>query len=152
MFLLESDELLEHTSNIIHEDTQKHKLNLDLTVDRIFSFTEAGSLDFGGGEFEEAAGKFIEPVKQSNDADYGWWILKEGTYKAVFNESLKNLEDTIVALSLHSHAASAGVIGCTQLLTADHKLDDISMNFQVPKNGCNIKENARFATLHIIAD
>lgn len=152
MFLLESDELLEHTSNIIHEDTQRHKLNLDLTVSKIFTFQEAGSLDFGGGEFEEAKGKFIEPVKQSNDADYGWWILKEGTYKAIFNETLQNLEDTLVALSLHSHAARAGVIASSQIMTPNNHLDEISMNFQVPKNGCNIKENARFATLHLIAD
>ncbi|MGK7369223.1 MAG: hypothetical protein ACNS64_03320 [Candidatus Halalkalibacterium sp. M3_1C_030] len=152
MFLLESDELLEHTSNIIHEDTQKQNLNLDLTVSKIFSFTEAGSLDFGGGEFEEASGKFIEPVKQSTDADYGWWILKEGTYKAVFNESLHNLEDTLVALSLHDHASLAGIIANSRLVTPDHSLDEITMNFQVPKNGCNIKENARFATLHLIAD
>lgn len=152
MFLLESDELLEHTSNIIHEGTQKHKLNLDLTISKIYTFTEAGSLDFGGGEYEEAPGKIIEPVKQSTDADYGWWILKEGTYKAIFNETLQNLEDTLVAISLHSHAASAGVIANSQIVTADHNLDEISMNFQVPKNGCNIKENARFATLHLIAD
>lgn len=152
MFLLESDELLEHTSNIIHEDTQKQTLNLDLTVAKIFSYTEAGSLDFGGSEFEEAGGKFIEPVKQSTDADYGWWILQEGTYKAVFNEGLYNLEDTLVALSLHDHASRVGIIANSQLMTPDQSLDEVSMNFQVPKNGCNIKENARFATLHLIAD
>lgn len=152
MFLLESDELLEHTSNIVHEDTQKHKLNLDLTVGKVFSYTEAGSLDFGGSEFEAASGKFIDAVKQSNDADYGWWILKEGIYKAVFNESLQNLEDTLVALSLHDHAERTGLVASSRLISADHDLDEISMNFQVPKNGCNIKENARFATLHIIAD
>lgn len=152
MFLLESDELLEHTSNIIHEDTQKQNLNLDLTVSKIFSYTEAGSLDFGGSEFEEAGGKFIDPVKQSTDADYGWWILKEGTYKAVFNEGLYNLEDTLVALSLHDHASRAGIIANSQMMTPDHSLDEIVMNFRVPKNGCNIKENARFATLHLIAD
>ena len=152
MFLLESDELLEHTSNIIHEETQKQNLNLDLTVSKIFSYTEAGSLDFGGGEFEEAGGKYIDPVKQSNEADYGWWILKQGTYKAIFNESLHNLEDTLVALSLHEHADKAGIIANSRILTPDHNLDEISMNFQVPKNGCNIKENARFATLHLIAD
>lgn len=152
MFLLESDELLEHTSNIIHEDTQKQKLNIDLTISKVFSFTKAGSLDFGGSEFEEANGKYIEPVKQSNNADYGWWILKQGTYQAVFNESLHNLEDTLVAISLHEHASKAGLIANSRLLTPDHSMDEITMNFQVPTNGCNIKENARFATLHLIAD
>lgn len=152
MFLLDSDELLEHTSNIIHEETQKQKLNLDLTVSQIFTFTEAGSLDFGGGEFEAATRKIIEPVKQSNDADYGWWILKEGSYKAVFNESLHNLEDTLLALSLHTHAKEAGLIANAQIISVDHKLEEVSMNFHVPQTGCNIKENARFATLHIIAE
>lgn len=152
MFLLESDELLEHTSNIIHEDTQKQKLNIDLTISKIFSFTKAGSLDFGGSEFEEAGGKLIEPVKQSTDADYGWWILKKGTYQAVFNEALHSLEDTLVALSIHDHASKAGIVANSRILTPDQGLEEITMNFQVPANGCNIKENARFATVHLIAD
>lgn len=152
MFLLDSDELLEHTSNIIHKDTQKHKLNLDLTVSRVVKFTEAGSLDFGGSEFEPAAGKIIDPVKQSKNDDYGWWILKEGTFKAVFNETLHNLEDMLVAIAPHPHALDAGLVANTQLISVDHDPEELSMNFRVPKAGCNIKENARFATLHILAE
>lgn len=152
MFLLEGDELLEHSGNIVHEATQKHKLHLDLTVAEIYKYTESGSLDFGGSECEAAETKKVESVKQSNDDDYGWWILKEATYKVVFNESLGNLEDTLVALTPHDHVLQAGLLANTLLLSADEQLETISMNFQVPPAGCNIKENARFATLHIFAE
>lgn len=152
MFLLEGDELLEHAGNIIHEKTQKHSLNLDLTVSEIYRYTQPGSLDFGGSEFEPAEAERVDPVKQSKNDDYGWWILKEATYKAVFNESLSNLEDTLVAIAPHSHALEAGIVTNTLLLSVDGSLETLGMNFRVPVAGCNIKENARFATLHIFAE
>lgn len=151
MFLLEAEELLDHTNNIVHEKTQKQSRHLDLTVSGIYRYTGSGSLDFGGSEFEPANTERIDPVKQSKNDDYGWWILKEASYKAVFNESLSNLEDTLVAITPHSHALQAGIVANTLLLSADKDLDSLSLNFRVPLAGCNIKENARFATLHIFA-
>jgi len=151
MFLLEAEELLDHTNNIVHEKNQKQSRHLDLTVSGIYSYTDSGSLDFGGSEFQPASTEKIDPVKQSKNDDYGWWILKEGIYKAVFNESLSNLEDTLVAITPHSHALQAGIVASTLLLSADENIDTLSMNFPVPLAGCNIKENARFATLHIFA-
>lgn len=151
MFLLETEELLDHTNNIVHEKTQKQSRHLDLTVSGICRYTGSGSLDFGGSEFEPATTERINPVKQSKNDDYGWWVLKEGTYKAVFNESLSNLEDTLIAITPHSHALQAGILANTLLLSTDEDLDTLSLNFRVPLFGCNIKENARFATLHIFA-
>lgn len=152
MFLLDSNEVLEHLSNIIHKDTQQHKRSVDLTVSQIHQFTKAGSLDFGGSEFEAAKSKVIDPVKQSKNDDYGWWILKEGSHKAVFNESLQKIEDSLIAIAPHSHALDAGLVANTQLFSIDDNAGTLSMNFHVPKNGCNIKENARFATLYILAE
>lgn len=152
MFLLESSEILEHTNNIIHDDTQKQHLNLDLTVDEVYKFTTSGSLDFGGSEFEPASREIIKPVKQSTNDDYGWWNLKQGSYLAIFNESLENLEGTLVAISPHEHAAAAGLTANTRLITPESDLEELSMVFHVPVAGCNIKENARFATLHLIVD
>lgn len=152
MFLLESDELLEHTANIIHKKTQQNNLHLDLTVSEIYRFTQSGSLDFGGSEFEPAKTEKIAPVKQSKNDEYGWWILDDASYMAVFNESLENLEDTLIAISLHSHAIQAGLLANTQLHSANGDLETLSMNFRAPVAGCNIKENARFATLHIFAE
>ncbi|MDX1586242.1 MAG: hypothetical protein R3222_05840, partial [Balneolaceae bacterium] len=101
MFLLESSEILEHTDNIIHDDTQQQHLSLELTVNEVYKFTTSGSLDFGGSEFESASTELIKPVKQSTNDDYGWWNLKQGSYMAIFNERLKNLEGTLVAISPH---------------------------------------------------
>lgn len=152
MFLLESDELLEHTGNIIHEKTQKHSQHLDLTVSEIYRFTQSGSMDFGGSEFEPATTEKIAPVKQSKNDDYGWWILDDAVYKAVFNEHLNNLEDSLVAITPHPHALQSGLMANTLLMSVDGKQDTLSMNFRAPVTGCNIKENARLATLHIFAE
>lgn len=152
MFLLQSDELLDHTKDIIHKDTQQHKFSFDLSVAEIHTFTEAGSLDFGGSEFEPASSRSIAPEKQNADDKYGWWNLEQGMYKAVFNEQLQNNEDTLTIISPHEHAIQAGIIAGTNLITDEVNKEQLSMNFQVPAVGCRIKENARFANLQILAD
>ncbi|MDX1617647.1 MAG: hypothetical protein R3224_02595 [Balneolaceae bacterium] len=151
MFLLQSDELIEHTSDIIHKETQQHKLNLDLTASEIFRLTGPGALDFGGSEFEPAQFERIEPAKKNPDDEYGWWNLNTGTYKVRFNEHLKNLDDTLIAIAAHPHARKAGIIADTCLLNPEDNLETIEMNFRVPHTGTSIKENARFATLYILA-
>lgn len=152
MFLLQSDELLEHAGDIIHKDTQLHKLSLDLTVDQVQRFDGEGALDFGGSEFRPAAAKTITPRKRNEDDDYGWWDLQQGSYKAIFNETLQNHEDTLAIVSPHQHASEAGIIASTNAVTSESVTDQLALNFQVPSAGCRIKENARFATLHILAD
>lgn len=152
MFLLESGEIFEHVNHIIHEDTQQQQLSIDLTVNKVFKFTRSGSLDFGGSEFEPAVNEIIKPVKQSPSDDYGWWNLKEGIYKAEFNENLENVGDMLLAVSPHDHVAAAGLTANTRLYSPDHKLEQLTMNFHVPMAGCNIKENARMAKLHVMAE
>lgn len=152
MFLLQSDELLEHTSDIIHKDTQHHKFSIDLTVSQVQRFTSAGSLDFGGSEFKGATTQVIDPEKRNAGDDYGWWELDGGSYRAVFNEKLQNHKDTLSVVSPHEHASEAGVIISTNLITDETEAGELAVNFQVPHAGLNIKENARFATLHILAD
>ncbi len=152
MFLLQSDELLDHAKDIIHKDTQHHKLSIDLTIAEIYQLTGPGSLDFGGSEFSPAERKVIQSEKRNPNDEYGWWNLDGGTYIAVFNEQLQKHEDTLAVLSPHSHANEAGIITSTNLITSEVNMDQITINFQVPSIGCRIKENARFATLHILAD
>ncbi len=152
MFLLEAGEIVEHLTNIVHKDTQERQLSVDLTIKKVFKYSRSGSLDFGGSEFEPAVKEMIKPVKQAPGDDYGWWTLKEGIYRAEFNESLENIGDIGIAISPHEHLAEAGLIGNTRLYTTEHKLEELSMNFKVPMAGCKIKENARFATLHAMAE
>ena len=152
MFLLQSEELLEHTSNIIHADTQKGKFYVDLTVSEVYRLTEPAALDFGGSEFQPAGTDRLLPEKKESDDEYGWWILDAGVYKFVMNEQLENLEDTMISISPHSHLRDAGLVADTSLRTPGEDLSNLSINVVVPSCGCRVKENARVATLHIWAD
>jgi len=157
MFLLNTDQILKRTKNIIHKDTQTQKHCLDLTAGKIFQFIHKGSLDFGGSEFKSAGQDIIHPVKRSAEDDYGWWNLKEGTYRVLFNEHLHIPEDnlvTLAAVSLHPHAQKAGLISTTKLVTSESKKepDQLSLVFRVPETGCNIKENARIGTLLLLGE
>lgn len=150
MFFLKSDELQNHVESIIHKDTQQHETHFDLTIDTIHKLTKAGSLDFGGSEFEAAETELINPQKNKGD-DYGWWNLSQGHYHATMNETVKEVEDTIAFISLHPHARKAGIISNTSVLSNQQNGSPITLNFITPDPGCNIKENARFATLYLLA-
>ena len=150
MKLLESKEILEQTSNIIHEDTQLHEQHIDLTVAEVHQLTEAGTLDFGGSEFTSAGTEPIDPEKRNPNDDYGWWDLKIDTYKAVFNETVEVPENAIAVITPHSHAEEAGLIIHTLFISPEDDLDGLNMHFHVPVAGCKIKENARIATLRFM--
>ncbi|MDR9418680.1 hypothetical protein [Gracilimonas sp.] len=152
MLLLKSDNILEHLSNLIHKDTQQNDSQIDLTVNEIHQITKAGSLDFGGSEFEPVQSVLLKPEKQNPEDDYGWWKLSKGTYRAFFNETLDNPKDITSLISLHDHAQDAGLISSTVMITEPGKVGRISMNFHVPEAGCNIKENARLAMLHMLKE
>lgn len=151
MILLQSDELTNHIGSIIHQDTQQHDNHFDLTVDTIHQFTEGGSLDFGGSEFQPAEKRLIDPQKKNADDDYGWWHLRKGTYQATMNETIKEFEDTIALLTPHPHAQQAGIVANTNILSSAQEDQAVTINFYVPEAGCNIKENARFLVLYLLA-
>jgi hypothetical protein len=151
MILLNSEELINHIGSIIHRDTQQHDNHFDLTVSEIHQFTEAGSLDFGGSEFQAAEQRLISPQKKNEGDDYGWWHLSKGVYQATMNEEITKFEDTIALLAPHNHAQKAGIISNTHILYNKEEGQQLTLNFRVPKAGCNIKENARFAVLYILA-
>lgn len=151
MILLQSDELTDHLDSIIHQDTQQHDNHFDLTVDQIHQFTEGGSLDFGGSEFQPAEKRILDPQKDNKDDDYGWWHLRKGTYQATMNETIREFEDTIALLTPHPHARQAGIVANTNILSSAEEGQSVTMNFRVPEAGCNIKENARFAVLYLLA-
>lgn len=152
MKLIQADKLSKYIGSIIHQDTQQHSTHFDLTVSKIHRIVEAGSLDFGGGEFKPATKSAVEPQKNEGD-DYGWWHLPMGTYQATMNEELREVADGIVLLAPHPHTQQAGIVANTSFIS-DNKGDHrpITVNFRVPEAGCNIKENARFAVLYLLAE
>lgn len=151
MALSKSDELTKNISGLVHQDTQQQKFRLDLTLSEVHEFTGAGSLDFGGSEFEPATTQIIKPKKNDPGDDYGWWNLKGGIYRAICNESFKPLENHAIFIVPHEHAQSAGVMVNT--IVADRNLNSaaISLLIHVPDAGCKIKENARFASAYMVS-
>jgi hypothetical protein len=150
MFFLKSSELRNHVNSIIHEETQQHNTHFDLTVNSIHKYTKAGSLDFGGSEFKAAEKELITPQKNQGD-DYGWWNLPQGHYQATMNETIQEAEDTVALVGLHAHARAAGIISNASMLATEERGTPITLNFTTPGPGCNIKENARFAVLYLLA-
>ena len=150
MKLLGSEEILKHTSDIIHEDTQLHDQHIDWTVAEVHQLSQAGSLDFGGSEFTPAGTEPIKPEKRNPNDKYGWWDLKIDTYKAIFNESIEVPENSIAVITPHIHAEKAGIIINTLFISPEDNLDGLGMYFHVPVAGCKIKENARIATLRFL--
>ena len=147
MNLVLSDDILAHTDNILHADTQLHTQTIDLTVASINRPIRTAALDFGGGEFEPAGMEELPPVKRNSDDDYGWWNLQEGSYQAKCNELFSLGSHSIAIVSLHQHMIKAGLIGSSGIITEDQTP---IINFSVPNCGCNIKENARIATACLI--
>lgn len=150
MILIQSDELSDHIESIIHQETQQHDNHFDLTVAKINKLVEAGSLDFGGSEFQPAEKRILEPQKNEGD-DYGWWHLPKGTYQATINEKIREFEDTIAVLAPHPRTQQVGIIANTSILSSRQENQPVTLNFRVPEAGCNIKENARFAVLYLLA-
>ena len=150
MSFLSSDKVVESISDIIHRDTQEQDSHIDLTVAQVHRITGAGSLDFGGSEFNPATTEKLNSKKQKPDDDYGWWKLQQGPYKIIFNESLKDLSDKVAIISPHPHLREAGVIADTYLISPKEESGSFSMNITVSEAGCNIKENARVAQIRLI--
>ncbi len=151
MSFLAFDELKKKVSNLIHEDTQRHDHHLDLTVAEVHRINGAGSLDFGGSEFKPATTEKLNPEKQKEDDNYGWWKLKQGPYRIIFNESVDFGENTAGLISAHPHAHQAGLISDSYMLSGDNA-EALTLNVTVSEAGCNIKENARLAELRIFSD
>jgi len=154
MKLHTSNEILSVLGNIIHADTQKHGRRIDLTLSEVHELTGPGSLDFGGSEFREAPAEVIRPQKKQPDDDYGWWTLDGGTYIATCNESIELDENSMAVVAPHPHSLSAGLKVNTAVLDSDaaSHSKSITLLIEVPEIGCNIKENARFATLFLISE
>lgn len=151
MKLIQKNKQSQYLKNIIHQDTQEHVHFFDLTVSKVYRFTEPASLDFGGSEFTPAGRDELIPDKKHEEDEYGWWHLSEGLYQAHMNESLTNLEDITCSLTPHKHTQKAGIVLNSGFLPDINAGDALLINFHVPEAGCSIKENARFASLQLYA-
>ena len=67
MRYLTGGEVAAALANLVHQETQQHEYETDLTVGGVFQLTGPGALDFGGLEYEQAGREALEPVKAPPD-------------------------------------------------------------------------------------
>jgi deoxycytidine triphosphate deaminase len=137
--LSNSKDFLSNIENVIHEKTQVHKKSIELTVKNIFEIKNAGSLDFGGSEVDEAEFVKISVEKKSEKDKYGWWHLEQGVYLVEFNEKLTRDYGLVQSIS------RLLLTGCFIPMQIFQKNDRLQNLLVVGDNGVDIKENARIA-------
>jgi hypothetical protein len=131
---------VEDIDDIVREETQHTDEGFDLTVADVYVVEEAGRVDFGGGELEEATLSPVETEKRSPDDDYGWWNLDAGTYVVEHNESLNVNEP--VTVRTRTAVLERGTYHPTVQVTELPRLP-----LTVGGEGLRVKENARISTV-----
>ena len=138
--MTDAEELLERVDGIVHEDTQLHEAELDLTVAEIHDIDRPGEIDFGGDGLEAAVRSPHEKNLRNPDDDYAWWELGAGTYLVEYNERLAS-EQPLVCQP-RSELLERGGSHPTVFV---RELGPIPL--LVPPAGLDLKENARVSTL-----
>ena len=121
-----------------------------LTVAGVGTFSDRGSLDFGGSEYTEATIKWLQPQKKADDDTYGWWHLSEGMYVVELNEHVVPAAGRSLMLQIWEAAQKAGIVHPSIFI---HPQEEGSQNeplrvtVSVGSTGVDIKENARLSKL-----
>ena len=137
--------LTDIVTGIIHEGKQlsEDKKELLLTVKRVGRITGGGSLDFGGSEYSEGVIEWIGPRKKSENDDYGWWYLNNGSYWVEYNESIDLPEETLLCFQPWEKAVKAGIVHPSGFMTA--LIETPATIVTVGDYTVSIKENARIS-------
>ncbi|NIP58664.1 MAG: deoxycytidine triphosphate deaminase [Gemmatimonadetes bacterium] len=139
--ILDPDDTRSTVGGLVHLDTQRAAVGIDLTVGGVFRLTGPGSLDFGGSELESADRRRVEPRPRSEDDDYGWWELEPGSYVVRYNETLDPGDGELAVVFPLERLLLAGASHPAFL--ADGPRDPLEALLSVGDAGCRIKENAR---------
>lgn len=92
---IEEEDLIQE---FIDLETQLTPQGFDLTAGKILKYKGGGKLDFSNSEREIPEAEEVEPVKKSEEDDYGWWKLEPGVYKVVMNEKV-DIPNDLAALA-----------------------------------------------------
>lgn len=134
-------EPLEYLDDLVHEPSQTEGPGVDLTVEYVARLDGRGDVDFGGGEYDRPETEAVGTERRSEDDDYGWWELDAGSYVVRYNETLRE-PDAPLLLQPHPRLLALGV---THPTVRVRELPRVPLT--VPRDGVNIKENARISTL-----
>lgn len=141
---IDVDVLATMVEGILHEPTQVHDGQVDLSVDTVERIEGDASLDFGGGEYGPADRSEISPERHDPDDEYGWWELDAGVYRATFNESFDPGDEVIGLVQPLERASTNGLTHGTAVLRTGQ--DPVAVTIQVGAP-IEIKENARLSGL-----
>ena len=133
---------------LVHLDTQRAAVGLDLTVDRVARLVGPGALDFGGSEFEAAEREPLEPVPASPDDDYGWWELEAGTYLVGYNEAPDLHGGRVGLVQALPRLQRAGAFH--PAFVVDGAENPVETLLRVGEAGCRLKENCRISRLLVL--
>jgi hypothetical protein len=128
-------------TDIVHEPTQTEGRGFDLTVSEVYTVTEPGRVDFGGGELEAAGVSPHPSERRTPDDDYDWWNLSAGQYLIEYNESLTS-DDVAFTLQTREELLARGAFHPTLSVT---ELPRVPLS--VGGSGIRLKENARVTSV-----
>lgn len=146
MRTLDAEETRECVDGIVHFDTQRAPLGLDLTVEAVFRVEGPGRLDFGGSEFEPAPRERVEPELASSDDDYGWWELEPGDSCVIhYNEGLDLGAGQVGKLHPLPRLQQAGASHPAFVVQGSQ--ESLAALLTAGRGGCRLKENCRVSRL-----
>lgn len=137
-----AEDLTEYVTGLIFEPTQTDGPGLDVTVSTIYSITEPGRVDFGGGELVSANLRPVETERRNPEDEYGWWNLGAGQYLLEYNERLDGEPEVPLVLQTRDAVRARGAFHPTLFVT---NLEPVPL--VVGSGGIRLKENARVSTL-----
>ena len=139
--ILDADGTRSAVRDLVHLETQRAPVGLDLTVGAVYRVTGPGSLDFGGSEEEPADREELLPRLRREDDEYGWWELRAGRYVIRYNESLDLADGQLAHVSPHERLHQAGSYHPT--VVVDGSRDPLETLLVVGEGRCDLKENCR---------
>jgi deoxycytidine triphosphate deaminase len=142
--IIKSNEFLTTWKNLIHLPKQMKDASLDLTIKKLFTFSNQGALDFGGSEYQPIDLQPLTP-KVEKDPKYGWWIISQGEYLVEYNEVFSR-PNCLAVIFPHQRLISVGCFHPVFIIDSQENSESIQGLLIVNRDGVRIKENARIST------
>ena len=146
--MLDADATRAHVTGLVHLETQRAPVGLDLTVGAVYRITGPGSLDFGGSEEDAADRRKLTPRMRKEDDDYGWWELRAGRYVVRYNEALDLQAGHVAHVLPLERLLQAG--SHHPAFMVDAPRDPLETLLVVGEAGLDLKENCRISRLVVV--
>ena len=147
MELLSGKDAATHVAGILHAKYQVHGFSVHLTVRKIYSINQAGTLDFGGSEYAPAGRVELAPRAVRPEDKYQWWNLDRQSYFVVCNETLRLAPDQIALVEPEDRLLRAGGWHIPFFLRGH--VDPVELMLVVGVAQLRVKENARLAHVRL---